>query len=84
MALYAIAVVMSTLMVLPEGHFMADASGHLAVGWGFLILGVITLLYTVMGGFFGSFDDRCHSVRCAYYGGYLYDTALDKCAGRTR
>ena len=50
-ALYAIAVVMSTLMVLPEGHFMADASGHLAVGWGILILGIITLLYTVLGGF---------------------------------
>ena len=31
-ALYAIAIVMSTLMTLPEGHFMADASGHLAVG----------------------------------------------------
>ena len=50
-ALYAIAIVMSTLMTLPEGHFMADASGHLAVGWGILILGVITLLYTVLGGF---------------------------------
>ena len=50
-ALYAIAIVMSTLMVLPEGHFMANASGHLAVGWGILILGVITLLYTVLGGF---------------------------------
>ena len=50
-ALYAIAIVMSTLMVLPEGHFMADASGHLAVSWGILILGVITLLYTVLGGF---------------------------------
>ena len=50
-ALYAISVVMSTLMVLPEGHFMAAANGHLAVGWGILILGVITLLYTVLGGF---------------------------------
>ena len=50
-ALYAIAIVMSTLMTLPEGHFMADASGHLAVSWAILILGVITLLYTVLGGF---------------------------------
>ena len=51
-ALYAIAVVMSTLMKLPEGHFMADAAtGHLSVSWGILILGVITLVYTVMGGF---------------------------------
>ena len=50
-ALYAISVVMSTLMVLPEGHFMAGADGHLSVGWGIIILGVITLLYTVLGGF---------------------------------
>ena len=50
-ALYAISVVMSTLMVLPEGHFMADATGHLSVSWGIVILGVITLLYTVLGGF---------------------------------
>ena len=51
-ALYAISVVMSTLMTLPEGHFMADPeTGNLAVGWGILILGVITLLYTVLGGF---------------------------------
>lgn len=50
-ALYAIAIVMSTLMVLPEGHFMAGENGHLAVSWGILILGAITLLYTVLGGF---------------------------------
>lgn len=50
-ALYAIAIVMSTLMTLPEGHFMADATGHLAVSWAIVILGVITLLYTVLGGF---------------------------------
>ena len=50
-ALYAIAIVMSTLMSLPQGHFMADASGHLAVSWAIVILGVITLLYTILGGF---------------------------------
>lgn len=50
-ALYAIAIVMSTLMVLPEGHFMAGADGHLSVSWGIVILGIITLLYTVLGGF---------------------------------
>lgn len=50
-ALYAIAIVMSTLMTLPEGHFMADATGHLAVSWAIVILGVITLLYTILGGF---------------------------------
>lgn len=50
-ALYAIAIVMSTLMTLPQGHFMADASGHLAVSWAIIILGIITLLYTILGGF---------------------------------
>ena len=50
-ALYAIAVVMSTLMTLPEGHFMAGANGHLSISWAIIILGVITLLYTVLGGF---------------------------------
>ena len=50
-ALYAIAIVMSTLMVLPQGRFMADASGHLAVSWAIVILGIITLLYTILGGF---------------------------------
>lgn len=50
-ALYAIAVVMSTLMVLPEGHFLADANSHLAIGWAVIILGAITLVYTIAGGF---------------------------------
>lgn len=50
-ALYAIAVVMSTLMILPEGHFLADATGHLSIAWAVVILGVITLIYTVAGGF---------------------------------
>lgn len=50
-ALYAIAVVMSTLMTLPEGHLMAGVNGHLSISWAIIILGVITLLYTVLGGF---------------------------------
>ncbi|MBO5771932.1 MAG: sodium:solute symporter [Alistipes sp.] len=50
-ALYAIAKVMSTLMLLPEGNFFADSTGHLSVYWGIAILGVITLIYTAMGGF---------------------------------
>lgn len=50
-ALYAIAVVMSTLMVLPEGHVLADATGHLAISWAILFLGAITLIYTIAGGF---------------------------------
>ncbi len=51
MALYAIAVVMSTLMVLPEGHFLADSTGHLSISWAVVILGAITLVYTIAGGF---------------------------------
>lgn len=50
-ALYAIAVVMSTLMTLPEGHILADANGHLSISCAVIILGVITLIYTVAGGF---------------------------------
>lgn len=50
-ALYAIAVVMSTLMVLPEGHFLADSTGHLSISWAVVILGAITLVYTIAGGF---------------------------------
>lgn len=50
-ALYAIAVVVCALMVLPEGHFLADSTGHLSVAWAVAILGVITLFYTMTGGF---------------------------------
>lgn len=50
-ALYAIAIVMSTLIELPEGHFFAGADGHLSVQWAIVLLGIITLIYTVTGGF---------------------------------
>lgn len=50
-ALYAIAVVCCALMVLPEGHFLADSTGHLSVSWAVAILGIITLFYTMTGGF---------------------------------
>lgn len=51
-ALYAIAVVMSTLMHLPAGHPMADPeTGRLAVSWGVVLLGAVTLVYTMAGGF---------------------------------
>ena len=50
-ALYAVSIVMSTLIRLPEGSFFADASGHLAVSWAVIFLGVVTLIYTVAGGF---------------------------------
>ena len=50
-ALYAVSIVMSTLIYLPEGSAFADASGHLAVGWAVILLGAITLIYTAVGGF---------------------------------
>ena len=51
-ALYAIAVVMSALIQLPDGHVLADpATGNLAIHWAVIILGVITLIYTITGGF---------------------------------
>lgn len=50
-ALYAIAVVVCALMVLPEGHFLADSTGHLSVSWAVTTLGIITLFYTMTGGF---------------------------------
>jgi len=50
-ALYAVSIVMSTLISVPEGSIFADATGHLAVSWAVIILGVITLIYTVTGGF---------------------------------
>lgn len=50
-ALYAVSIVMSTLISLPEGSFFADAGGHLSVSWAVVLLGAITLIYTVAGGF---------------------------------
>jgi Na+/proline symporter len=51
-ALYAIAIVVSTLVQLPEGHILADpATGQLSVVWAIILLGIITLIYTVTGGF---------------------------------
>lgn len=50
-ALYAVSIVMSTLIALPEVSFFADASGHLAVSWAVIFLGAVTLIYTVAGGF---------------------------------
>lgn len=51
-ALYAIAVVMSTLMPLaPDNPFADPATGRLAISWAVLLLGAVTLLYTMAGGF---------------------------------
>lgn len=51
-ALYAIAVVMSTLMPLaPDNPFADPATGRLTISWAVLLLGAVTLLYTMAGGF---------------------------------
>lgn len=51
-ALYAVAIMVVVLMPLPEGHFLADSqTGHMSITWAVLIMGVITLTYTALGGF---------------------------------
>ena len=57
-ALYAVAVVMCALVNVPEGSIFASSgfagdapAGHLSIWWALLILGAITLTYTIAGGF---------------------------------
>lgn len=50
-ALYAVSVIMSTIITLPEGSPFATPDGHLAVSWAVIVLGAVTLIYTVAGGF---------------------------------
>ncbi|MCI2082839.1 MAG: sodium:solute symporter [Bacteroidales bacterium] len=50
-ALYAVSIIMSTIISLPQGSPFADAQGHLAVSWAVILLGAVTLIYTVAGGF---------------------------------
>ena len=57
-ALYAVSVVMCALIKVPDSSIFAstglpgDASaGHLSIWWALLLLGAITLVYTVAGGF---------------------------------
>ena len=57
-ALYAVAVVMCALITVPDGSILASTglpgdapAGNLCIWWALLILGVITLVYTVAGGF---------------------------------
>lgn len=57
-ALYAVAVVMCALISVPEGSFLASTgmpgdapAGNLSIWWALLILGAITLTYTIAGGF---------------------------------
>lgn len=57
-ALYAVAVVMCALIAVPEGSLLASTglagdapAGHLSIWWALLILGAITLTYTIVGGF---------------------------------
>ncbi|MBP3774548.1 MAG: sodium:solute symporter [Bacteroidaceae bacterium] len=51
-SLYAIGIMVVALMPLPEGHMLADpATGHLSVTWAIIVMGIITLVYTAMGGY---------------------------------
>ncbi|MDR0429645.1 MAG: Na+:solute symporter [Tannerellaceae bacterium] len=50
-ALYAIAVLLAALIPLPENHILRDPNtGNLSVAHGIIIVGVITLIYTIAGG----------------------------------
>jgi Na+/proline symporter len=49
--LYALAVVLATLMPLPEGHFLRDAdTGRISVPLLTCVFGSIIILYTIVGG----------------------------------
>ncbi len=51
-ALYAVSIMAVALMPLPEGHLLADPqTGHLSVTYAIIILGLITFIYTAVGGF---------------------------------
>ncbi len=57
-ALYAVAVVMCALVKVPSDCFLAStglpgdaAAGYLSIWWALLLLGSITLVYTIAGGF---------------------------------
>lgn len=57
-ALYAVAVVMCAVIQVPADSFLASAgafgdapAGHLSIWWALAILGSITLIYTIAGGF---------------------------------
>lgn len=57
-ALYAVAVVLCTLVQIPEGSIFASTGlagdspeGFLSIWWALAILGLVALVYTVLGGF---------------------------------
>ncbi|MBQ1865463.1 MAG: sodium:solute symporter, partial [Bacteroidales bacterium] len=57
-ALYAVAVIVCALVKMPEGSIFASTGfegdspeGYLSIWWALFILGSVTLLYTVLGGF---------------------------------
>jgi len=51
-ALYSIAIMVVALMPLPEGSMFVDpATGHLSVIYAVLVMGLITFIYTAMGGY---------------------------------
>jgi SSS family solute:Na+ symporter len=51
-ALYSIAIMVVALMPLPAGSMFVDpATGHLSVIYAVLVMGLITFIYTAMGGY---------------------------------
>ena len=51
-ALYSIAIMVVALMPLPKGSMFVDpATGHLSVIYAVLVMGLITFIYTAMGGY---------------------------------
>lgn len=51
LAIYGLAVMLCPLMPLPEGHMLADpATGVLSISWASVILTIIVIVYTMMGG----------------------------------
>jgi SSS family solute:Na+ symporter len=50
-ALYSVSIMMVVLIPLPEGNLLRDpVTGNLSVTWAILIVGIITVIYTVAGG----------------------------------
>lgn len=50
-ALYALAVMLTALMPLPEGYWFRDAaSGHVSISFAIAIFGAIVIAYTMIGG----------------------------------
>ena len=53
-ALFSLAVILTALMPLPDGHFLQDpATGNLSLAWAIGIFGGTVITYTMLGGLWG-------------------------------